>query len=118
MEATQTRTLAFLLGCMGIRSLFVLGAMKVPTKVVQWSALPALLLALGWILMYRNKWRQQGVEAGGPIWWTELRPVHASLYAAFATLAVTRTDLAYIPLLIDVVIGFVAFLTHHGYVSF
>jgi len=104
---------AFLVGCLGVRSLFVVGAKKLPSRVIRWTALPALLLAIGWVMIYRYDLRPTGREAGGVIWWNELRPIHAAFYAAFAVLAVTRTDLAYIPLLADVIFGFLVFIAHH-----
>ena len=109
----KARMLAFLIGCIGIRLGFVVAAKKLPENIVKWAALPASLLALAWILIYTFDLRPKGAEAGGVIWWNQYRPIHAAMYASFAILAVTRTDLAYIPLLIDVIFGLYLFVRHY-----
>jgi hypothetical protein len=59
--------------------------------------------------------RLLNVETGGnPIWWNDLRPVHAALYAAVAFFAWNgRGDIAWKILAVDVTIGFVAFVIHY-----
>jgi hypothetical protein len=108
------RILAFLLGCIGLRlGLVFAAATWLPTAppAAQWaSALGALAISGSWVYLYRYNARPTGLEAGGKIWWNHLRPLHASLYAAFAVLALTQPQYAYIPLLLDVVIGFTAWI--------
>lgn len=116
MSTEKGRMLAFLLGCMGTRLGFAyIAAYKLPSAAQGWrtaSALAALLLVAGWIYIYSTGARPTGAEAGGPIWWNDLRPIHASFYAAFAVLILTRPELAYIPLVLDVLLGFGAWARH------
>lgn len=108
----NARMLVFLLGCIGVRLGFVVLAkvwLPTATPTFQWvAALGAMALVAGWVYIYRYNARPSGIEAGGRIWWNELRPLHASLWASFAILALTQPQYAYIPLLLDVVIGLAA----------
>ena len=57
---------------------------------------------------------KKGAETWGkPIWWNDLRPLHASLYFMFAIYAIKKYDKAWIPLFIDTIIGLLAFLQYH-----
>ena len=71
----------------------------------------ALLPALGFLTIYLGGYRKTGDETfGQKIWWNNLRPIHSLLYFTFAYLAINQHKLAYMPLLIDVTIGILAFL--------
>lgn len=73
------------------------------------------LIAIGFATIFVNGWRKTGLETGGaPIWWNDLRPIHAMLYGVFAYLAYTgQQDIAWKILLVDVGIGFLSFVHHH-----
>lgn len=69
---------------------------------------------LGFLYIYFTKSRNTGAEVfGGKIWWNFMRPIHALLYLTFSVLAFQKSNFAWIPLLIDVVIGLLAFLNYH-----
>jgi hypothetical protein len=73
----------------------------------------AIIPAVGFMTIYFGGLRKTGAEVFGErIWWNNLRPLHGLLYALFAYMALQRDNRAWIVLLIDVVIGFTAFVMH------
>ena len=115
MELTNKtkRILLFLIGCMGMRSAFVWLAYARPEFLPLMGAI-AVIPFVGFLAIYFGGLRKTGAEVFGErIWWNDLRPVHATLYGLFAILALNRDERAWIVLLIDVVIGFTAFVSHH-----
>jgi hypothetical protein len=71
----------------------------------------ALLPAIGFIVIYLGDFRKTGPEVfGDQIWWNDLRPIHGLLYALFAVLALCKNESAWIVLLVDVLIGFSAYM--------
>lgn len=108
------RMALFLIGCMGTRTALVWLAYAYPALLPFMGAL-ALIPALGFFTIYFGGLRKTGAEVfGDRIWWNDLRPVHGTLYALFAVMAINRSPKAWIVLLVDVVIGFVAFVRHHS----
>ena len=70
--------------------------------------------AIGFMYIYLTDSRKSGAEVfGDKIWWNDLRPVHAILYTMFALSAINGIKQSWIFLLIDVIIGLIAFLTYH-----
>ena len=114
MNIIQLRFSLFLLGCIVVRSLFVIIAKFINKKYLPYLGLLALLPAIGFIVVYLGDYRKTGGEVfGEKIWWNNLRPVHASLYILFSLLALKKNDYAWVPLLIDVLIGLFSFLLYH-----
>jgi hypothetical protein len=110
MKKITKRNLLFLLGCIPLRSYFVyLAAQKSTDKPLM--GMLALLPAIGFLTIWMLGLRKTGGEVfGAPIWWNDLRPLHSALYFTFAYMAIRNNNMAYLPLLIDVVVGFIAFL--------
>jgi len=107
------RMLLFLIGCMGARSALVWLAYAYPALLPYMGAL-ALIPALGFFVIYFGGLRKTGAEVfGDRIWWNDLRPVHGALYALFAIMALRGNRKAWVVLLVDVIIGFTAFVMHH-----
>lgn len=114
MKDITKRMLLFLIGCIGIRTLFVIIAKYINKKYLPFMGLIALIIAFGFTFIYLTGSRKTGPEVlGGKIWWNNLRPIHATLYFIFAYLALTKNNNAWVPLFIDVIIGFSAFLYFH-----
>jgi len=113
MNDLQKRFLLFLVGCIGVRTLFVIIA-KYSGKYLKYLGYLALLPAIGFIYIYLTGSRKTGSEVfGGKIWWNHLRPVHSILYFLFAYNAIIGNKHAWIYLLMDVIIGLISFLTYH-----
>ena len=114
MNTIQKRFLLFLIGCIGLRSLFVVIAKNSSVQVLQYLGYLALLPVIGFIYIYATDSRQTGAEVfGGKIWWNNLRPLHALLYALFAYNAIIGNQCAWKYLLFDVIIGLFSFLIFH-----
>ena len=114
MNNIQKRFLLFLIGCIGLRSLFVIIAKNIDIKYLPYLGYLALLPTLGFIYIFATDSRKTGAEVfGGKIWWNNLRPVHALLYGLFAYNAINKNHNAWIYLLIDVLIGLFSFLIFH-----
>ena len=118
MESLQKRMLLFLIGCMGTRFMLVWLAYSYPSLLWVMGVLAAVV-AMGFFTIYIGGLRTTGAEVfGDKIWWNSLRPVHGTLYMLFAILALSGVHAhAWKVLLVDVVIGLMAFLMHHGLVG-
>ena len=114
MNHLQQRMLMFLIGCIGVRSLFVIIAKYVNTQYLKYMGYLALLPAIGFIYIYLTGSRKTGAETfGEKIWWNNLRPIHSMLYFLFAYNAINGNKQAWIYLLVDVLFGLISFLVHH-----
>jgi hypothetical protein len=114
MNTMQKRFLLFLIGCIGVRTLFVLIAKNASAHYLPMLGYLAILPTIGFIYIYLTGSRQIGAEVfGEKIWWNNLRPIHATLYFLFAYNAINGNRMAYQYLLIDVVFGLVAFFVFH-----
>jgi len=113
MNNIQKRFLLFIFGCIVVR-LFLVWIAKTQLKYLRYLGYLAILLALGFIIIYIFGLRITGGEVfGEKIWWNSLRPVHAFLWGLFAFMAIKGNKKAWIILLIDVLIGLFAFLIYH-----
>jgi hypothetical protein len=114
MNTIQKRFLLFLIGCIGLRSLFVYVAKVIPVAYLPYLGYLALLPAIGFLYIFITGARKTGAEVfGASIWWNSLRPIHAILYLLFAYNAIRGNSGAWMYLLADVIIGFTAFMTYH-----
>lgn len=115
MDSTlQKRLLLFLFGCITFRLFFVYLARTLSPINLRYMGYLALIPAIGFLVIYFGGLRKTGPEVfGGKIWWNALRPIHALLYLTFAYMAIHNMNNAYVPLLIDVLIGLGAFLYHY-----
>jgi hypothetical protein len=114
MNQIQKRILMFLIGCIGVRSLFVLLAKYININYLKYLGYLALLPAIGFIYIYLTGARKTGAETfGEKIWWNNLRPIHSILYFLFAYNAIKGNKKAWIYLLADVLIGLISFLIYH-----
>ena len=115
MNTEQKRVSLFLLGCIPMRLLLVYLAYR--QTYMPYFAMIALLISIGFMSIYLFGLRPTGRETfGQPIWWNDLRPVHAALYAVFAYCAIhpVYAKHAWLVLFTDVIIGLIAFLNHHN----
>ena len=110
----QQRLLLFLIGCIGVRSLFVIIAKYINRNYLKYLGYVALLPAIGFIYIYLTGSRKTGAEVfGEKIWWNNLRPIHSILYFLFAYNAIIGNKQSWIFLLVDVLIGLISFLIYH-----
>lgn len=70
----------------------------------------AIAIAIGFMYYYLTGTRTTGAETfGRPIWWNDLRPIHAALWATFAIKAYMGCPDAWKFLAFDVILGLAAF---------
>lgn len=116
LSREHKRNLLFLVGCLGTRSLIAYAAKYVDKPKLKIMGYIALVPALVWLYMYFIKPRTTGPEVfGGTIWWNNWRIVHAMTYILFAVYAIKGEDFAYMPLAVDVFIGFIAFTMNYAH---
>ena len=114
MKNIQKRFLLFLIGCIGVRTLFAYIAKTINPEYLPYLGYLAILPALGFMYIYFSGSRKTGGEVfGEKIWWDDLRPIHALLYSAFAYRAINQNSDAWVFLAMDVVLGLTGFLYHH-----
>lgn len=106
------RTALFLFGCMGSRLGLVWVAKNHP-ELLPVMGILALGISIGFMYIWANGLRKTGIEMfGEKIWWNDMRPVHSILWALFAFMALTGNEHAWKILLLDVTIGFGAWVNH------
>lgn len=116
LNTIQKRFLLFLIGCIGVRTMFVYVAKTAQPKILQLLGLIALLPAFGFLYIFLSGSRKTGGEVfGNKIWWNSLRPIHGLLYALFAYFAITKNKNAWQFLAVDVIIGLIAFIFYHTF---
>ena len=98
MNHIRERILLFLIGCIGLRSLFVVIAKYINPNYLKYLGYLALLQAIGFIYIYLTGSRKTGGETfGDKIWWN----------------AIMGNKQSWIYLLIDVLFGLLSFTVHH-----
>lgn len=111
---TLRRTLLFLVGCIGARTLFAYIAFTVRPEYLPYLGALALIPVFGWLYILATGARKTGLEVGGErIWWNGLRPIHMLNYAAFSATAFMQSKNAYLFLVWDVILGLGAWINHH-----
>ena len=114
MNDLQKRFLLFLFGCIGSRTLFAYIAKNTKEIYLKYLGFLALIPAIGFAYLFASGKRKTGPEVfGGKIWWNNLRPIHSLLYFLFAYNAIIGNKNAWIFLLVDVILGLIAFLSFH-----
>ena len=105
--------LLFLLGCIPTRLFLVYLSTIIPSDKLKFFGIPLLLVSLGFMFLYFTNERLNAPEAGGVTWWSNLRIIHGLLYLAASIYAFQSNPLVWVPLLIDVIFGFVVFIIHN-----
>lgn len=108
----------FLIGCIGTRLLIAalawfIGKNKNTSWLLPYLGLLALVPAFGFISIFLGNLRKRGFEAGGRIWWNDMRPIHGVMYILFAIYAFKNKKFAWKVLLVDVFIGLAAWFNHY-----
>jgi hypothetical protein len=106
------RAIPFLCGCILFHSFLAFLAYSLPVKWLQFMGWLALVPAIGFLFIWLTGSRKSGPETlGAPIWWNNLRPVHALFYLTFAYLAIHGIkEHAWKVLALDVSLGFLSWI--------
>jgi hypothetical protein len=114
MNDIQKRFLLFIFGCIGTRLALVYVAKTFNKNIVMYLGYLTLIPAFMFAYLYLFGLRKTGAEVfGGKIWWNDLRPIHSILYFIFSYMAINKMNNSWKVLLLDVFIGFTAFIYHH-----
>lgn len=111
----QRRRIAlFLFGCITTRLLTAEIVRRSPPSALPYYGALALLPALGFALIYAMDLRKSGPETfGEPIWWNNLRPVHALFYTVFAGAAFRQSQYSWAILTTDALFGLASWIVYH-----
>jgi len=114
MSPEHKSMLLFIFGCVVFRSYLVYFAKTTSTKNLKILGYIFLIPAIYTMYIYLFNKRQTGAEVfGKKIWWNKIRPLHSILWFIFAYLAIIGNNNSYKVLLIDLIIGILAFIYHH-----
>ena len=112
LSVLQKRFLLFFTVCVGIRLSFVFIAKKINSKYLHFLGLLGLIPVFAFSYRVFISPRNKGIF-GTKAWWAPLRIVHAFNYLVFSILAFNKNNYAYVPLLFDIILGIVAFLSYN-----
>ena len=106
----------FIFGCIATRLYITWLAYTGSPTLLKTMAYLALIPATGMSIIYAKGWRKTGAETfHRPIWWNQLRPIHAFMYFMFSfqILILQNYNTGYLWLLADTFFGLTSFAIHH-----
>ena len=116
---TPTQALLFIVGCLGIRLLYALSAkLIIETKDrsnLRFFQISSVVIGVSMLYLYITNSRMNAPESSsGKTWWNSYRPLHAMMHLLFVMLSLFDKTLkyAFIPLLLDVIIGAIIYIRH------
>ena len=74
-------------------------------KNYKYLSLIISIIGAGFLHLFFNNQRLNAGEGGGKTWWHDLRLIHGLLYIASAIYLKKKNKLAYLPLLLDILVG-------------
>ena len=101
--------LLFITLCIPTRLLMVYITKHIKPKYLPYLAFIGLTISIGFFYQYIIPQTRTKGTFGQAIWWQPYRPIHTITFLVFAILAFKKKNYAYIPLLIDVLIGITMF---------
>ena len=109
------RSIALFLGaCVPCRLAIAWGSTKIPVPYLPFIGVLLAAISAGFLYLYFMNGRLNAPEAGGKTWWASYRLIIGLLWLAAAVYAFQgRSDLVWIPLVIDVIFGIAIFYRHH-----
>ena len=104
----------FFIICIIVRFLLVIIAKYINKDMLQILGWISILPAIGFIFLYLSGRRKTGIEVSGrKIWWNKLRPIHGVLYLLFSIYAIKKETFAWMPLLLDVILGILFYIDNY-----
>ena len=114
LNSIKKRIFLFLIFCMGARLGLAFLAKKIDINYLPYLGYILMFPALGFILIYMFGLRKTGRETfGARIWWNNLRPIHGMFYLLASLMAIKKDRRCWVVLLLDAVLGLMAFTAHH-----
>ncbi len=107
----------FFLYCIPARLVISLLPLYLSKKYLFYYGIPLLVIAMSFLYLYFTNQRLDAQEAGGYTWWAQFRLIHGLLYLCGAVYCIQGKKIAYIPLLVDTIIGIFLSINYH-YLNF
>lgn len=104
------RMIAFLGGCIPVRLGLAWYASQASADNLRLMGILAFIPALSILLLWFTHSRQVAFEAGGRVWWNELRPAHSLLILIFAITAAAGVQDSWKWLAADTALGLFAYI--------
>jgi hypothetical protein len=95
--------------CIAVRIIVAYVAYLATTPYLRYMGYIAILPILDHLYLFFNDTRKKGFFEG-KLWWNPVRPIHVVLYILFAYNAIQGNQQAWIYLLLDVIVGLLAFM--------
>ena len=70
-----------------------------------------MLIGVSMVTIYTFGLRDNGWEAGGKIWWNDMRPFHGGIFIGFGIMAIRSQNYGNL-LYLDAIIGIVSWVAH------
>lgn len=109
----MNRAYVFLLGCIGFRLFLSYVVKNLKPAYLPIAGAIALKPAIAFLILYLFDLRKTGIEAGGKIWWGQIRPIHTALLSLFAFYAFRHNKHAWKILVVDAIVGIVVWWMHY-----
>lgn len=100
----------FLFACIPLRIIIALIPLYLEKKWLSYYSFILFLIGASFLYLYFTNTRQNAFEAGGKTWWAKYRIIHGLLYLIAAYYAYNQDRNAWIPLIIDVIVGLFLFV--------
>jgi len=101
----------FIFGCIPARLALTYISTIVPANKLAYLGVILGLISFGFLWLFFTNGRLNAPESSsGKTWWANLRLIHGLLYLAAAIYAFRGSEDVWIPLLIDVLFGLLAYL--------
>lgn len=108
-----TRQLLFTFTCIPIRFSFAYIAYVISPSFLPLVGIGATAIGLSMMYLYFTNGRLNAPEGGGDTWWKNLRPLHGTIFLCAAVFAFNHNKYTFVPLLIDPIVGLIAFIHKH-----
>ena len=113
MLSKENRILYFIIGCIGIRIIFAYIPIIIPKLWLPTFGLLTSIIGASFLYLYIFNKRMNAPEGGGSTGWAKYRLIHGLLYICASIYLFQQQRIAWIPLTMDVVLGFSLFLNQH-----
>ena len=117
MLNNDERIYYFLFGCLTFRIIIAILPIYLPYKWLSYLGIIMLAIGTSLLYLYFNNLRLNAPEGGGVTWWAKYRLIQGVLYLAAAHYLLENQRIAWLPLTMDVILGFVLFLHKHEFIK-
>lgn len=107
------RQLLFIMLCLPMRLLIALLPIYLNRLLKKMYSFIIFIVGISFLYLYFSNSRLQAFESGGKTWWHNIRLIHGMLFLTASIYLFNNNNLASFVMLIDLFIGFIAFLNNH-----